>query len=236
MSTGLNSIGQRELIIGDRQVGIRGVSAGALCAAVRCTERSQIERGFPNSKFTSTTLTSARYSLSNSNTRRVHLYRRPRVGLWAAAWRDSIPLGNCPLFIPSPRPRELCTSFTGAGIRPLTHVPLPRHSTNELPPPVPFPPTPPRPLLSRLQPRRTPGTVLQASGSCGRGCFQPIPNPTRPSRCRRPSPARSPSQEYRLLPDNELPDIITPLLSCTQPPSTLRQPLISAFAITPTVQ
>ena len=52
------------------------------------------------------------------------------------------------------------------------------HTTRigEVPPPILFPPTPPSTLLSRLQPRRNPGTILRAPSSCGRGCIQPIPS------------------------------------------------------------
>ena len=78
-----------------------------------------------------------------------------------------------------------------------THVPpSPPHSAIEIPPLIPFPPTPLSTLLSRLQPRRNPGTILQAPSSCRRGCIQPILNPARPPRRRRrgpPTPSCSPA-------------------------------------------
>ena len=64
-----------------------------------------------------------------------------------------------------------------------THVPSPDHSANEVPPPIPFPPTLPHTFLPRLQLRNHPSITIKASSRCGGCCFQPIPNPTRPPCC-----------------------------------------------------
>ena len=145
---------------------------------------------------------------------RVRVTRQRRVPTRRAPWPKhcTSPMpskASSPLAHPSPPPPISHNTYRR---RPATSSPpspnscpsCRPHSANEVPPPIPFPPTPPSTLLWCLQPRRNPGTILQAPSSCRRGCIQPIPNPARtPRRCHDGpptlscSPATAPTPQRR---------------------------------------